>query len=75
MLAYILVQTQSSQEQELMKKLSEDLNVVDINVVFGEWDVVVLVEMDNPQSIGQFVIDNIRSEPHVVLTSTLIVAQ
>ena len=75
MLAYILVQTQSAEERSLVNNLSDNMNVVDINVVFGEWDVVVLVEMKNPQTVGQFVIDNIRSEPNVVLTSTLIVAQ
>jgi len=75
MLAYILIQTQSAQEQNLVQHLTDNMNVVEINVVFGEWDVIVLVEMKNPQEIGQFVIDNIRSKDDVVLTSTLIVAQ
>ena len=49
--------------------------VKDVFVLFGEWDLLARLELDSPEELGTFVIENIRTIPGVRLTSTMIVAK
>jgi anthranilate phosphoribosyltransferase len=75
MLAYILVGLQECDEKAVLDKLLENKEVVEGHLLFGEWDVILKVEVETPEGAGTFVMDNLRNLPEVNITSTLIVAK
>ena len=75
MLAYLLLAAKSGHEQDIydaMKKLPE---VKNLHILFGEWDVIGLLDLESPEHLGTFVMEKIRTLPGVKLSSTMIVAQ
>lgn len=58
----------------MLKELQSYPQVKNAYLLFGEWDVLVEIEMSSPEQIAAFVIEKIRSRPEVKLTSSLIVA-
>ena len=72
---YILISVKHNKEQKLYDHLDTFDEVVDMNIFFGEWDIIVKISMDETEKIGAFVMDNIRSQEEVEMTSTLIVAK
>ena len=75
MFAYILIALDSAREQQIYEELKELDAVKDAHILFGEWDMVAKLELENPEALSSFVIQNIRSIPGVRLTSTMIVAK
>lgn len=75
MLAYITIGLNSNKENELYEELKKLPNIKDVHIVFGEWDVVALAEVDSAEHLATFVMDKIRVHPEVELTSTMIVAK
>lgn len=75
MLAYILIGMLECDEQQCLDSLLSFKEVVEAHILFGEWDIVAKIEVDNPEDAGTFVMENIRSLPDVKITSTLIVAK
>ncbi|MBI4451680.1 Lrp/AsnC ligand binding domain-containing protein, partial [Candidatus Woesearchaeota archaeon] len=49
--------------------------VKELHVLFGEWDMIVKLELSSPEELGAFVLNNIRPIPGVRMTSTMIVAR
>ena len=74
MLAYLLVRVLED-EQGVMETLKEMEEVREVYVLFGEWDLLVKLEMPNPEMVGTFVMEKVRSIKEVKLTSTMIVAK
>ena len=74
MLAYLLIRVLED-EMEVMEELKSMEEVKEVHVLFGEWDLLVKLEMSNPEMVGTFVMENIRSIKEVKLTSTMIVAK
>ena len=74
MRAYVLIQLNKSREREIVEKLKSMKHVKSAHILFGEWDIIVEVEVENAEDLGTFVMDNIRSIDEVDLTSSLIVA-
>jgi DNA-binding Lrp family transcriptional regulator len=75
MLAYVLITLKEGSEASLQDKLSGFREVLESKILFGEWDILVKISAENPDALATFVMDKIRSEPGVKLTSTLIVAK
>jgi len=75
MFAYVLIALDSAREQQIYEELKELDGVKDAHILFGEWDMVAKLELENPEALSSFVIQNIRSIPGVRLTSTMIVAK
>jgi DNA-binding Lrp family transcriptional regulator len=75
MQAYILLALKETDE----KKTLDDLNALDqvreAHVLFGEWDLVAKIDVENTEALGTFMMDNIRNRSDVKLTSTLIIAK
>ena len=59
---------------ERLKRVEKYQEVKNAYILFGEWDIVAEIEVANPEELGTFVINNIRSRSDVRLTSSLIVA-
>ncbi len=74
LLAYVMVSVTDGFERELVAKLQSFPEVEEVHILFGEWDVIAKIRTDTPEHAASFVMENIRSFPHVKLTSTLIVA-
>ena len=75
MIAYVQVSLDSAREIEIYDKLKSLRNVREVNVLFGEWDMMVKVEAHSAEELAAFVMENVRSLPGVKLTSTMIVAR
>lgn len=75
MMAYILINFDAGNERTAFAKLKEVEEVKDINMIFGEWDIIAKVEVIATQDLENFIIDKVRTLPGVNLTSTLIVAK
>ena len=74
MLAYLLIRVLEN-ENGVMEELKSMEEVKEVHVLFGEWDILVKLEMQNPEMVGTFVMEKIRSIKEVKLTSTMIVAK
>ena len=75
MLAYILIALKGCDEHETLNNIKQLPEIKDANVLFGEWDLIAKVEMENPEALATFMMDKIRKMPEVKLSSTLIVAK
>ncbi len=73
--AYVLLKVSSGTEREVCKKISEFDEVVDASIVYGEFDLVVNLNVPELEALEVFLSENIRSIPSVMLTSTMIVAR
>lgn len=74
MLAYLLIRVLED-ENGVMEKLKSMKEVKEVHVLFGEWDLLVKLEMPEPEMVGTFVMEKVRSIKEVKLTSTMIVAK
>lgn len=73
--AYILMRVESGKEREVYEKLSKMSRVVLINELFGEWDLIIGVNISDTKELDTFVSDKIRKIKEIGLTSTMIVAR
>ena len=74
MKSFILIALNGKYERNVLERLKTHREVKRAYILFGEWDIVAEVEVSNPDELGTFVMDNIRNNPEVKLTSSLIVA-
>tara|TARA_B100000315_G_C14158206_1_gene398840 strand:+ start:135 stop:359 length:225 start_codon:yes stop_codon:yes gene_type:complete len=74
MLAYLLIRVLED-EIGVMEDLKVMEEVEEVHVLFGEWDLLVKLKMPEPEMVGTFVMEKIRSIKEVKLTSTMIVAK
>ena len=72
-LAYILITIKSGAEKEVLDKLKAVEEVKDANLVYGEYDLIVKVDLNEISQLSDFVIEKIRILP-IERTTTLIVA-
>lgn len=75
MYAYVLISLKSAMERDVYDKLVKVKQIKDLNILFGEWDLIAKIETETADSLGTFVMEKIRSLPEVELTSTMIVAK
>ena len=73
--AYIFLTVTSGSERDVCKKLSNYEEVVELNEVYGEYDVILSVQVEGLESLDRFITEEIRSIPNVILTYTMIVAR
>ena len=74
MKAFVLVALNGNHEREILERLKAMKEVKRAFILFGEWDLLAEVELQNAEALGAFVMDKIRSDNQVKLTSSLIVA-
>lgn len=72
-LGFVLVTTTAGMERMVYEALSEHIpEVKDVHPLFGEYDIIVKVEAESHEAIGNVVVDSIRKIPGVIDTKTLI---
>ena len=76
MLAYLQIARHECDEQLIVDKLLELEEVKEAYVLFGDWDIIVKVEVENADALGEFVLKKVRVIiPELKQTSTMIVAK
>ena len=75
-IAFILINTKPSKEYEVLDKIKKSFdNILDSCVVYGEYDIILKVRVDNIEDLRKFVIDNLRKIEGIEKTTTLISAE
>ncbi|RLF13289.1 MAG: Lrp/AsnC family transcriptional regulator [Thermoprotei archaeon] len=72
--AYILLKTAIAREHEVAQEISRLKGVVEVKVVFGEYDVVVKVATRDVKELDE-VVTSIRRIDGVAITSTLVTSE
>jgi len=70
--AYILIVVDSGAETKVKKELEKFKQVKDLQIVYGEYDLVMKVELNEMKDLQEFIIKNIRAIKQVQRTSTMI---
>jgi len=70
-IAYILLKTVIAKEHEVAQRLQEIEGVVEVKVVFGEYDVVAKAQVEDVRALDE-IVTKIRRINGVAMTSTLI---
>ncbi len=73
--AYIMMSVESGKERIVYAKLRKMKEVILINELFGEWDLIIGINISDSKELDTFVSDKIRKIKEVGLTSTMIVAR
>ncbi len=74
MKAFVLISLSDRSERNVISELKTCPEVRNAYILFGEWDIMAEVDVNNPEQLGTFVLNNIRSRNDVKLTSSMIVA-
>ncbi len=74
-LAYIMVRVDAGKERDVLKAVNGWPEVKEAHIIYGEWDLVLKIQVDSIENITSFVVDKLRTIPEVKLTSTMIVAE
>ncbi len=74
-LAYVLFKVSSGTEREVAQKIIEFEEVMQADVVFGEYDVIARMTTDDLGKLQDFVSDKVRTVPNVLVTSTMIISK
>jgi DNA-binding Lrp family transcriptional regulator len=74
-LAYVMFKVSSGTEREVAQKLIEFKEVLQADIVFGEYDVIARMLTKDLDALEDFVSDNFRNVPNVLVTSTMIISR
>ncbi len=72
--ACILFKVNSGTEKDVCKKIADLDNVLDANIIYGEYDLIARASVEDLEQLNEL-LDKIRNMSSVILTSTMIVAQ
>ena len=75
MFAYVLITVQSGSERDFLKQISEFNEVVEANLVIGENDIVIKINVKDITHMDKFLTDKLRVLPDVFLTTTMIITE
>ena len=73
--AYVLITVKSGSERDFLKEISEFKEVVEANLVIGENDVVIKIDVEDIVYMDKFLTEKLRVQPDVFLTTTMIITE
>jgi len=65
----------SGSERDFLKQISEFKEVVEANLVIGENDIVIKIDVKDISQLDEFLTDKLRVLPDVFLTTTMIITE
>jgi DNA-binding Lrp family transcriptional regulator len=68
---FVLIGVEPGVEKDVFKEIIKIKQVVDVHLLFGEYDLIARVEAQDYNTIGDIIINRIRKIPGVVSTKTL----
>ncbi|MHC1604651.1 MAG: Lrp/AsnC ligand binding domain-containing protein [Candidatus Methanofastidiosia archaeon] len=71
-LAYILCVAESGKEWEIIKKLEKFKEVAETFIVYGEYDIIIKVEVPSTDALRIFMTEKVRNISFIERTTTLI---
>ena len=74
-LAYVLFKVSSGTEREVAQKLVEFEEVLQADIIFGEYDVIAKLSTKDLDTLENFVSEKVRNVPNVLVTSTMIISR
>lgn len=74
-LAYILVTLKSGAERDVCERVSSFEEVIQVDELYGEYDAIVKVRIEDLSQLDKFLTDKLRALPDIFLTTTMIVAK
>jgi anthranilate phosphoribosyltransferase len=72
--AYVLATLKVGSEKEVREQLKNLKEIKDVNILYGEYDLIIKIELDSISELSDFILDKIRTLPAIEKTTTLIVA-
>jgi DNA-binding Lrp family transcriptional regulator len=73
--AYVLFKVSSGTEREVSQKIVDFPEVLQADIIFGEYDVIAKVSTEDLDALEGFVSEKIRNVPNVLVTSTMIISR
>ena len=70
--AYVLVATTIGEEKAVAEELKKLKEVELADILYGEWDIILRVKVENLIELDNFLTKRIRKMKNIKLTSTLI---
>ena len=70
-IGFILIKAAPALEHEVYNKLSKVSQIIELEPLFGEYDLIAKIEAEDFEKLGEIVINNIRSVKGVIDTKTL----
>ena len=74
-LAYVLVTLKSGSEKDVLKKVSSFDEATEVDLVYGEYDALVKVRVEDLSQLDKFLTEKLRTLHDIFLTTTMIVAR
>ena len=71
-IAYVLCVTKSGMEQKVLSSLKSEPCIGEAYIVYGEYDLIVKVEVSSPDELREFMTVTLRNIPEIERTTTLI---
>ena len=68
---FVLIGVDPGREREVLREVIRIEEVVDVHLLFGEYDIIARIEAPDYDAIGEVVVDKIRNLPGVQTTKTL----
>jgi DNA-binding Lrp family transcriptional regulator len=73
--AYVLFKVNSGTEREVCQKIVTFDEVLEVDVIFGEYDVIAKISAPDLDALEDFLSQKLRNVPSIVLTSTMLVGR
>jgi len=73
--AFVLINAEVGNEQDLIKKLKSIPNVTEVHVVYGVYDVIAKVEADTMEKVKETITNSLRRLENVRSTLTMIAVE
>jgi DNA-binding Lrp family transcriptional regulator len=73
--AYVLLKVTPGYERNIVKELKDLPEIVDINELYGEWDIIAKASVVRIEDLDALLSEKMRKIEGVTLTSTMIVAE
>jgi DNA-binding Lrp family transcriptional regulator len=70
--AYVLLIVKPGEEANISEKLKKMKGIVDVSVVYGEYDIIAKIERGSMEDLQNFLIKEIRAMDEIERTSTMI---
>ena len=70
-IGFVLINTVPAHEHEVYNKLSKVSEIVEIHPLFGEFDIIAKIEADDFESLGNIVLNKIRTIEGIIDTKIL----
>lgn len=70
-IGFILISTAPAKEHDVFKALMNVSEIVELHPLFGEYDLIAKIEARDFNTLGQIVVEKVRSIPGVIDTKTL----